>query len=56
MDIQTLSQAMAEAAEAGQWDRVSRLLWRRADLLDGLEGGEEAALRAAHAAGSRTPR
>ena len=51
MSLESVSKAMAKAAEAGQWDRVTRLLWQRADLLDGLEGGEEQALRSAHTAG-----
>lgn len=53
MDVEAVSRAMAEAAEAGQWDRVTRLLWQRADLLDGLPGGADASLQAAHAAGER---
>lgn len=53
MEIEAVSKRMAEAAEAGQWERVSHLLWQRADLIDGLRDEDGTALRAAHTAGER---
>lgn len=53
MDLEAASQAMLEAAAAGRWDEAARHLWRRADILDGLTGGDPAELGAALEAGER---
>jgi hypothetical protein len=52
-ELRAVSEAMAAAAAEGRWDAVSRNLWRRADVLDGVRPGEldGDALRAAARAG-----
>jgi hypothetical protein len=55
LDLISTSRALAQAAEDGRWDEVSRQTWLRADILDGLrdEPPDPAALRAAYQAGER---
>jgi hypothetical protein len=50
-ELQAVSEAMTAAARAGRWDGVSRNLFRRADVLDGLEGVGRDELAAALRAG-----